>query len=117
MTLSRYDAWVTREPDVWEPPPPLHCSGCGAFLPRAVERSEVKDDLLVCDGSETIHREPYTKGLIAILGEEYRGQSYAVSVSACGTEIGPHAAHTEVQWSWVENHRTCRRCGADNLEG
>jgi hypothetical protein len=117
--MSSYDAWRTREPDYGpdEPPPLPHCGRCGAFLRRKPDRIEPWEDGVDCDGTVTVVQQEYEEGTIAILGEEFRGKTYAVLVSACGTEIGrEHPPHREVHAAGDVEYRTCRRCGHTSQE-
>lgn len=114
MPLSSYDAWVTREPPDYEPPPQPHCSHCGGFLPRRPDMSVPFEQGFECSGEVRIHHEPYTEGLVAILGEEYRGKTYEIQVSDCGIDQGPHAPHREVVAAGVFETRICKRCGHRN---
>jgi hypothetical protein len=118
--MSNYDAWRTREPD-YGPDPPFpgdeswpRCS-CGAWLRLKADRVEDWEDATECDGTVEIVQYAYDESSIAVLGEEYRGKTYGVAVSACGAEIGkPHEPHREVNWAGATEYRTCRRCGHEN---
>lgn len=116
MTMRGYDAWLTTDRSLdYEPPPQPKCARCGSFLPWKVERVENKEDVLRCDGTVRVHPQEYDDGLVAILGDEYRGKTYDVAVSDCGIDTTPHAPHDEVQYAWSELHRTCKRCGHDDV--
>jgi hypothetical protein len=117
---SRYDAWVTREPDgESDEPVPHHCSQCGGFLKATPDSSENKDETRHCDGKPIEVISTYTDadaGTLDIIGWEHLGQSYTnVYDAECG-ESGEHEPHDFVVWAWVENHRRCTRCGHDNIE-
>jgi hypothetical protein len=117
MSLRGYDAWLTTDRSLdWEPPPHPKCGHCGAFLPLKPTRVENKADVLHCDGVDHTSPEEYSEGLIAILGEEYRSKTYDVHYSDCGLDVGPHEPHDEVQHAWAEIHRTCTKCGHDDVE-
>jgi hypothetical protein len=113
-----HDAYL--DPDRYfghqESPPRPHCSSCGAFLRRLPDRHEPFEEGIDCDGTETIHEQPYSDQAIAILGEEFRDIMQRVSTSACGIEIGPHAPHREITWAGTTLYRTCRRCGTEHKE-
>ena len=99
-----------------ESPPQPHCSRCGRFLPWKADRVEPWEDTLSCDGSETVYQHAYTEEAVGILGEEYRGKTYPVSVSECGIEVGPHEPHVEIMAAGAVEYRTCGGCGHENQE-
>lgn len=122
MRLSGYDAWVTREPDLG-PEPPLpgdpgwpRCDSCGAWLRLDADRTEPWEDGFECDGKVTIYHEPYSEGLVAILGDEYEGKTYEIPYTACGEYDTAHAPHYVVMATGITLYRQCRRCGAENTE-
>jgi ribosomal protein S27AE len=90
------DAHLTREPDYDEPLLPgdpgwPHCTRCGGFLtlePHSREPHEITEE---CDGNADTYDPP------------------------CG-ETPAHKPHIFVAHAWDTLHRTCTRCGHDNLE-
>lgn len=101
---------------MYEERPRLRCSSCGAFLPDEADRQEYAEDAIDCDGSERILQQPYDESLITILGEEYRDQTYGVSVSPCGIDRGKHEPHREIMHADSFGVRKCRRCGVENRD-
>lgn len=93
-----------------------HCSKCGGFLAERPDRTVDWEESDACDGSAVTVSQEYSEGLVAVLGDEYRGQTYDLLVSACGVDVGPHEPHLEVLAAGVTEHRTCARCGHDNEE-
>ena len=116
--FRNYDQWLTtdRSLDYDELPPHPKCARCGSFLRIQPDRTEPKEDILHCDGVVHVSHQDYSEGSIAILGEEYRDKTYEVHYSDCGVDTTPHAPHDEVMWAWYELHRTCTRCGHDDVQ-
>jgi hypothetical protein len=98
-----------------DPPPPIKCTGCGAFLRRKSDRTEPLEDSAECDGIAYPYQAAYTDGLIDILGEEYRGKTYTEYWSTCG-EQATHPRHREIFDAGTVEFRHCRRCGIDSKE-
>ena len=115
MTFRNYDAWLTTDRSLdYEPPPQPKCAACGAFLPWKVERVENKEDVLRCDGTVKVSTVEHSPGVCEIIGVP-EGTTYEQTYSDCGIDTTPHAPHDEVQYAWSELHRTCRRCGHDDV--
>jgi len=119
-----YDAWKTREPDWDEPPLPgepgwPRCSTCGGFLRMKEDSVDLKEETCPCDGKVLAESYTYTmqdKEVLDIIGWDKLGTSYAIDYpAACGEEHN-HPAHDFVCQAWSEVHRTCRRCGSDEIE-
>ena len=94
--LRGYDAWRTTQPDAPDLPLPgdpayPSCGACGAFLRRDADRIDGKTTEALCDG---------------------RAGDY---VAECG-RAASHEPHFFVAHAWGEQHRTCARCGKDNIE-
>lgn len=113
--MARYWGPPLDPPEYDEPTLP-HCQ-CGAWLPYKPERTEYVERAIDCDGSETLEDGPYDDATIAIIGEEFRGQTYKTSYSPCGPEKGIHEPHREVQYVDSIAIWTCKRCGNEHREG
>ena len=92
------------------------CWHCKSFLPAKPDRTERWEDALDCDGTITVYHEEYDERLVAILGEDYRGKTYPVTVADCGVDRGRHAPHRDVMDSGEFRFWTCRRCGKETKD-
>jgi hypothetical protein len=102
----------------WRP----QCS-CGAFLRIEPDYREGFEDAFECNGIPQKHTHVWgeaqqDEGVLAIIGEEFRGQPYDVYVTPCGEESDPegHAPHREILNAGDILHRMCKRCGKNNTE-
>lgn len=112
-----YDAWLTTDRSLdYEMPPQPKCSHCGRFVKSKPDFCEDKADILHCDGTVKVSIHEWDERTVAILGDEYAGQTYEQSYSDCGIDTVSHAPHDEVQWAWTEQHRRCASCGHDSIE-
>ncbi|MGV0985107.1 MAG: hypothetical protein ACOYB2_11160 [Limnohabitans sp.] len=96
-----------------EPPPQPRCERCRRFLPSKPDRTVAWEDSLPCDGKTIEVRTTYSPGMVAILGEDYEGQSYEERFAPCGDCVD-HAAHVEVFAAGLREFRTCRHCGHES---
>lgn len=91
------------------------CEQCRGFLPFEPERTEPWEDGFDCNGVAEALVHPYAADVIAIIGEEYRGQTYTEFRAPCGRDDN-HPPHREIMWAGFFEYRTCRRCGHVNKE-
>lgn len=98
----------------WRP----RCEVCGGFLPIEPTGFDFWEDAVECSGKPKRYDHEYEEGTIAILGEEYRGKTYAVYLAECGLETGPqgHPAHREILGAGTIEIRKCKLCGTENRE-
>lgn len=97
-----------------DPLPAPHCSNCNLHLPSLPDKVTPWADTVSCDGRVTHATQEYTEGLVDILGEEFRGKTYAIAFTSCGEE-GPHAPHTDTLAEGVDEYRRCGACGEEDI--
>jgi hypothetical protein len=149
---------VSRSPFGWDLPPgvsmdsierayggdgdecaPLNCGHCGGFLKRDAEATREWDVILLCDGKPSRIEQTHDDAVLAIIGEEHRGETFTICYpAACGSRDGKPGdysdggeeiseadldAHTHApHWfrdAWGQQQvalRTCARCGTVNEE-
>lgn len=128
---ARLDASITRDPPEPEERDRLQCVHCAGFLEDRALRKIEEQQFSWCDGKVSIFEDEHDEGVLAIIGEEHRGEKFKrVFPPICfqggeGAEIRPeeaagyaHAAHWYAdEWGFSTRYvRMCKRCGARNEE-
>jgi hypothetical protein len=90
--MSRYDQWLTTQPEAPDVPLPgdefyPRCSGCGAFLKRDEYEAGSGERTVPCSGE---------------LNPEY-------GITPCDQDKA-HGPHDAVVAAWGTERRTCARC-------
>lgn len=98
-----------------------HCEVCGSFLRFQSDEEIQWEECINCDGKARKHTHVYgeyeqDEGILAIIGEEFRGQKYDIYYYPCGIEGNgnPHEPHKEILAVGVTEKRKCRNCGYVN---
>ena len=85
------DRYLTREP----PEPPeyelLRCASCGRFLSTEADATREFVTLHRCDGEAHVIEQTHDEAVLAIIGEEHRGETYTMAYPpACGGKTASH---------------------------
>jgi len=97
----------------YEPPLPLRCGTCGAFLRAKPDKVTPWEQAVVCDGSVQEHYIAHEWAVYDILGPG----GYTEYVAACGPVSGPHPPHREVLDEGTTTGTKCRKCHEWHTEG
>ena len=115
--MRGYDRWLSTPPEVDEPV----CPACGEYLDEDQEPvgSVVQEEFAPCDGQVVrvvghSGESESDEALLAIIGEEYRGQEYVAEYAPCSEwagEIVDHEPHVEVISVHESTQWHCASCG------
>jgi hypothetical protein len=120
--LSRYDQWLTTQPDYGDAAPPLKCPACGRFVSRRNPlRTEPGSDGWQCDGKRmTVHftyckanyddaarcwQDGWSKAEVKAHNAEYH-KPMSETFTKCG-ESDAHEPHFVEETSWVTMFYAC----------
>lgn len=127
--MAGYDAWITRGPPEPVEREKLRCAHCAGYLTDRALRKIEEQHFSWCDGKASFFEDTHDEGVLAIIGEEFRGEkvkrAFPPLCKQDDGEIKPedtaeheHEAHWFADpWGFSTRYiRMCRACGARNEE-